>query len=119
MCLLGTVVPGVQWFPWRTTVAKRSVDDADSSLSSVLHSSPFAAGVQILCAIRDLSSPADAFQWDGSWFGHPGTELIDFYAGTPSLREMIDAGASAAEILSHYEADVHLFRERRKQYLLY
>jgi uncharacterized protein YbbC (DUF1343 family) len=116
----------VQWFPWRTTIAnKRAADDATDATAdpalpaSLLHSSPFAAGVQILCAIRDLSSPADAFQWDGSWFGHPGTELIDFYAGTPTLRAMIDQGATAAEILTHYEADVQLFRERRKQYLLY
>jgi uncharacterized protein YbbC (DUF1343 family) len=75
--------------------------------------------VQVLCAIRDLSNPADAFQWDGSWFRHPGTELIDFYAGTPTLREAIDAGSTAEEVVAMYEADVALFRERRKPFLLY
>lgn len=101
-------MPGAEWFPWRTFL----------SYKTGTHS-PFAAGVQILCAIRDLAQPADAFYWDGSWFGHPGTELIDYYAGTPTLREAIDAGQPAVEVLAMYEADVALFRERRKQYLLY
>lgn len=75
-----TVVPGVQWLVDRTL----SVENSDPSSSSSSHSgsidalrSPFASGVQILCAFRDLANPKESFQWDGSWFGHPGTELID------------------------------------------
>lgn len=82
-------MPGVQWFPWRTSVAA-TVDTTSGSTSTTtsttstpgsINESPFASGIRVLCAIRDLSTPADAFYWDGSWFGHPGTELIDFYAG--------------------------------------
>lgn len=109
MMVAGTVVPGAQWFPWRTTLPS----------PSKVGTSPFAAGVAVLCAIRDLAQPAEAFQWDGSWFGHPGTELIDFYAGTPTLRERLDAGASAADIVDFYQADVALFRQRRQPFLLY
>lgn len=112
--MTGTVVPGVQWFPWRSVQAALS-----TSTSNTTAVSPFVQGVQILCAMRDLSTPSDAFQWDGSWFGHPSTELIDFYAGTPTLRNMIDSGLQSDEIVKTYEKDVALFRHQRKQYLLY
>ncbi len=79
----------------------------------------FAYGVRILCALRDLADPKDAFAWDGSWFGHPGTELIDEYAGTPQLRELIDAGHSADYITDYFLQDAQLFRETRKPFLLY
>ena len=116
------MVPGVQWFPWRSVQAIFATSTSTTSTSSSTSSStvsPFVQGVQILCAMRDLSTPSDAFQWDGSWFGHAGTELIDFYAGTPTLRNMIDAGLPSEEIVSVYEKDVALFRHQRKQYLLY
>ena len=118
LLLIGTVVPGAEWFPWRT-VSAHYPSTITTTTTDTASSSPFAAGVQVLCAIRDLAVPSDAFQWDGSWFGHPGTELIDFYAGTPTFREMVDAGASAVEIIEHFQADVMLFRERRMQFLLY
>ena len=44
---------------------------------------PFSNGVRILCAFRDMSVSSSSsnsssdFKWDGSWFGHPGNELID------------------------------------------
>ena len=129
-------MPGVQWFPWRTSVDAASGGTAISPPSSssaatataaanaagavaAINTSPFANGIKVLCAIRDLSNPPDAFQWDGSWFGHPGTELIDFYAGTPTLREMIDQGVSAEDIVLHFRPDAELFLQRRKPYLLY
>eukprot|EP01032_Pedospumella_encystans_P025769 gene25769-29113_t len=74
-----TVVPGVQWFPWRSVQAATLLTSNLPSTNNTASASPFVQGVQILCAMRDLSVPADAFQWDGSWFGHDGTELIDFY----------------------------------------
>jgi uncharacterized protein YbbC (DUF1343 family) len=78
----------------------------------------FAAAAQVLVALRDLSPPG-AFQWDGSWFGHPGPELIDEYAGTPALREMVDSGATAAEISDAFAGDAKAFRETRAAFLLY
>ncbi|KAJ1434306.1 hypothetical protein B484DRAFT_394092 [Ochromonadaceae sp. CCMP2298] len=119
----GTTVPGVQWLPERTlacpTITPINTNISSNSASTPTTNSPFADGVRILCVIRDLSSPSDAFQWDGSWFGHPGTELIDFYAGTPSLREMIDRGLGAEEIVAVYQSDVETFRVTRAPFLLY
>ncbi len=106
----------MQWFPWRSVQQAAALPNNSNSTASI---SPFVQGVQILCAMRDLSVPADAFQWDGSWFGHDGTELIDFYAGTPTLRNMIDSGLQSEDIVKVYEKDVALFRHQRQQYLLY
>jgi hypothetical protein len=116
---VGTIVPGVQWFPGRTAQAAAAAGAASTASLVPVNVSPFVSGVQVLCAIRDLSNPSDAFQWDGSWFGHPGTELIDFYAGTTAFREMVDAGMSAEDIVQNFSADVELFKQRRKSYLLY
>ncbi len=96
----GSVVNGVQWIEQRCT-------------------SNFEAAVNILVAIKSLSSPASAFVWDGSWFGHPGTTLIDEYAGTPQLREMIDNNVPVEDIVKHFKPDEDLFREMRKSSLLY
>ena len=79
----------------------------------------FYSGTLILTALRDISTPSSAFEWDGSWFGHPGTELIDQYAGTPEYRLMIDAGVSSEDISAYFESDVAQFVNRRKTVLLY
>ena len=73
-----SVVSGVQW-----------VDDRLQPT--------FMVALQMLIVTKQLS-PDGAFQWDGVWFGHPGTELIDEYMGTPHVREMIDDGANAQDI---------------------
>jgi uncharacterized protein YbbC (DUF1343 family) len=100
----GTTVPGVQWLSERTSPAYDI----------------FLSGTKILCAARDLSSPPDAFVWDGIWFGHPGTELIDQYAGTPLYRRLLDNHAlSAEEIVQFFADDVKAFTDTRKAYLLY
>lgn len=78
----------------------------------------FLRGTSILVSLRDLS-PEGLFQWDGSWFGHPGTELIDQYAGTRTYREMIDKGLTAEEIDAFYETDEQVFRGQRASVLLY
>jgi len=67
-----TVVSGVQWLLQRTLYNTESKGKEMEMIQS-----PFLNGVRILCAFRDLSIPRSAFQWDGVWFGHPGTELID------------------------------------------
>ena len=78
----------------------------------------FSNAASVLVALRDLSPPG-AFVWDGSWFGHPGSELIDQYAGTPRLRELIDAGASAGDLVAAFAPDASDFREARAPFLLY
>lgn len=100
----GTTVPGVQWISDRTS----SSYDA------------FLSGTKILCAVRDLSTPPEEFQWDGVWFGHPGTELIDQYAGTSLYRSLLNLGKlSAEEIVDRFSDDVRSFTATRTPYLLY
>jgi uncharacterized protein YbbC (DUF1343 family) len=108
----GTAVPAAQWLHERMDL---SVPVPRSSRSMT----PFAAGVHVLVNLRRLSSPIESFVWDGSWFGHPGTELIDTYAGTPRLREMIDAGIDAANIIAAFAPEADRFRSYRGPYLLY
>lgn len=78
----------------------------------------FQWAVRILRALRAAAAPPSAFAWDGSWFGHPGSELIDEYAGTPRLREMLDAGAGEAEILAAFAPEARAFRAARQPFLL-
>jgi uncharacterized protein YbbC (DUF1343 family) len=78
----------------------------------------FSTGLHLLTALRDASESRRII-WDGSWFGQPGAQLIDRYAGTPHLREMIDRGATAAEIESAFEAESAEFEKYRQPFLLY
>ena len=87
-------------------------------------------------------APAGAFAWDGSWFGHPGATLIDAYAttprvracmhvsqacacthgryaGTPRVREMLDAGTPWARVVDAFAADEAAFRVTRRPFMLY
>ena len=97
-------MPGVQWLSERTQA----------------YNDIFLSGTKILCAVRDLATPPGAFVWDGSWFGHPGTELIDQYAGTSLYRSMLNnPSISAEEIVDAFSDDVNAFTESRKPYLLY
>jgi len=99
-----TTVPGVQWLSDRTSSAYDT----------------FLSGTKILCAVRDLSTPPEEFEWDGVWFGHPGTELIDQYAGTSEYRSLLSLGKmSAEEIVEYFSDDVRVFTAARKPYLLY
>jgi uncharacterized protein YbbC (DUF1343 family) len=94
----GTDCAGVQW-----------VNEVSSS---------FEGALEILIALKDLGG--ENFAWDGSWFGHPGSELIDEYAGTPLVREMIDAGdMSADQISTSFAQDAAQFLETRAPFLLY
>jgi uncharacterized protein YbbC (DUF1343 family) len=96
----GTVVNGTQF------VEGRCVSD-------------FETAVHILVTLKQQSTPSSAFVWDGSWFGHPGSILIDEYAGSADLRIMIDAGYSADDIVKHFERDEIIFRGLRQSSLLY
>lgn len=104
-----TVVAGAQWIH----------SPSRCQPSTIAPSSIFLEGTRILCALKELSDPPSSFQWDGSWFGHPGTELIDQYAGTPRYREMIDEGYSPEEIVSTFRKDELLFLQIRQKVLLY
>lgn len=77
----------------------------------------FPAAVRLLSELRDLAG--GQFAWDGSWFGTPGSRLIDLYAGTPILREMLDARAPAKNIDDFFNRQAELFRRAREPYLLY
>lgn len=72
-----TAVPAVQWLHSRLDLQTPS----NGFLAMAPQSSLFEAGVAILVALKGLATPPEAFAWDGSWFGHPDTELIDMYAG--------------------------------------
>jgi uncharacterized protein YbbC (DUF1343 family) len=99
----GTVCNGVQW------IGSRSPYGDDYFYQAV-------AILQVL-----MRESGDEFVWDGSWFGHPGTKLIDEYAGTPLLREALDKGSelSARQIADMFVPDQLQFRESRKPFLLY
>jgi hypothetical protein len=102
------VIAGAQW-----------IHNSKRCQPSAGHQDLFLDGTRILCAVKELSTPLTSFQWDGSWFGHPGTELIDQYAGTPLYREMIDEGRGAEEIVSMFANDEKIFHEIREKFLLY
>jgi len=87
-----TAVPAAQWLHERVDLQTPSNGHAaecwsevagsrDTQCSALPASSLFEAGVVVLVGLKGLSVPPDAFAWDGSWFGHPGSELIDMYAG--------------------------------------
>lgn len=75
---------------------------------------PFTAAVQILCALRDLYGQEALWSMEGTrpqWF--------DKLAGTPSIREGLQRGAEAEEILAPLEQPLRAFRRLRAKYLLY
>ena len=100
----GTVCGAVQWLPHRLSAAARE--------------DPFLQAAQVLSVLM-TNSPAGDFVWDGSWFGHPGTSLVDMYAGTPLLREMLDAGTAPSVISQRFQQDVRRFSRLRQPFLLY
>jgi hypothetical protein len=92
----GTTVAGAQWFesshkcgqslqsqvkgmPTSTTNIAGDRGNGRGSFPDM--SSIFTQATAILLALKGLSDPPESFVWDGSWFGHPGSELIDQYAG--------------------------------------
>lgn len=75
----------------------------------------WARGVELVAALRD----AVGLTWDGSLFGTPGGRLLDLYAGTPKLRELLEAGASAAEVVAAFAGDAAAWEDARRPFLLY
>lgn len=101
------------WFKWNGSAC------AGAELVRPSSTGLFRQGVHLLAALRSLAHPPSAFAWDGSWFGQPGTVLVDRYAGTPRLRELFDEGKSPDDIADAFEAEAAAFAETRKPYLLY
>lgn len=57
-------------------------------------------------------------------FGHAGSGLMDLYAGTPHLRQAIDAAsadatATANDVAKQFATDAEEFRRARRSFLLY
>jgi uncharacterized protein YbbC (DUF1343 family) len=98
----GTVCNGAQWIGSRSS----SYDY-------------FYQAVAILQVL--MRESGDNFEWDGSWFGHPGSELIDKYAGTPLMREALNKGSelTARQIADMFVSDQLQFRLDRRPFLLY
>jgi len=125
----GTVVPGIQWLTSQqhdatscaaSSVSVSSLDEDRSDEQKLLYRTPFLVATEILRSFMVLAEPREAFVWDGSWFGHPGTELIDDYAGTPEYREMLnDFQISPKQIYSHFQPQAEQFRRFREPFLMY
>lgn len=121
-----TVVPGIQWLTsQRRDDASCAFSDTESetnrsSTDTAMDRTPFLTATVILRNFMELAEPRDAFAWDGSWFGHPGTELIDEYAGTPLYREMLENMSLSPEtIYAYFVPQSEEFRRFRQPYLLY
>lgn len=124
----GTTIAGAQWVHDSLNCQQSQIyedfdiienDKNTYKLQSTKQNNIFLDGTRILYALKNLSNPPTSFQWDGSWFGHPGTELIDQYAGTPIYREMLDNGNTPDEIMEYFKNDELLFQKTRKSILLY
>lgn len=89
-----------------------------ASARSSLSVDPFHAGLVVLRTLMD-SAPPSFFKWDGSWMGHPGTDLMDWYAGTPLVREMLDAGMSAEVIAARFAPEADTFHSRSSKFYIY
>jgi uncharacterized protein YbbC (DUF1343 family) len=80
----------------------------------------FRSTVDMLKTLKAQSNPPESFVWDGSWFGHPGTELVDQYAGTDQMRIQIDAGVPTDDIVKYFAPEREKFiAEVRAKFLLY
>ena len=119
----GSVCAGAEFVRPLATTSSYSSAVASSSSSSASSTDDdddaglFGEGMKLLVALRETNS--SAFRFDGSWFGQPGTVLIDRYAGTPRLRELIDAGLSWHEVAGAFSAEARTFEAARKPFLLY
>ena len=65
--------------------------------------------------------PSTAFYFDGSWFGHPGTQLIDYYSGTFLYRQMLEdvKNYTVEDIVKYFQDDIKRFTKDRHRFLFY
>ena len=77
---------------------------------------PVAAAVHLLATARRLAP--EEFGWRPPW-AEGALRPIDLLAGTPRLRETLDAGAPPAEIVASWAPGLARFAATRRPYLLY
>ncbi|WP_405878741.1 DUF1343 domain-containing protein [Streptomyces sp. NBC_01136] len=70
---------------------------------------PVRTGIALLVTAKKV--------WSG--FGWRSDHWIDKLTGSTSVRTMIDAGATADEVVAAWEGELRTFRRTRKEYLLY
>jgi uncharacterized protein YbbC (DUF1343 family) len=79
---------------------------------------PVEAGIALLEAFR--ASDPDRFGWKQPPYEYEFEKMpIDCLAGSNSLRQQIEAGATAKEIVRSWEAPVTAFKQVRERFLLY
>jgi uncharacterized protein YbbC (DUF1343 family) len=79
---------------------------------------PVETGVALLAAIR--ASDPSAFRWREPPYEYEREKLpIDILAGSPALRQQIEAGMPARDIAASWEDGVAAFDHMRDGYLLY
>ena len=79
----------------------------------------FGKAIDLLVALRD-QQPGHRINWDGAWFGQPGSLLFDRYAGTTRLRELLDdPSLTSTAIQKAFEAEAAAFENARRPFLLY
>lgn len=77
------------------------------------------AAAALLCAFRD-ALPSRALPWRPPPYEYEHHKMpIDILAGSPVLREAVDAGATAAEVRAIIPAGVEAFEGTRARHLLY
>jgi uncharacterized protein YbbC (DUF1343 family) len=75
-------------------------------------------GVALIEAVRAADPSQFAWRPPPYEYEHD-KEPIDILAGSPALREAIDAGATAAEIEASWDRDLEAFARLRQEFLLY
>jgi uncharacterized protein YbbC (DUF1343 family) len=83
---------------------------------------PVRAGLEILSYLKRECE--DHFLWDSSHFFRnkpvpKGVFFFDTLAGTPKVRESLEAGEGACEIMASWQDDLREYSRVRKKYLLY
>jgi uncharacterized protein YbbC (DUF1343 family) len=79
---------------------------------------PVEAGVALIETFR--ASDPDEFRWKNPPYEYEYERMpIDCLAGSPELREQIDAGVPARDIARSWERGLNAFRRTREPFLLY
>ncbi|MQA05541.1 MAG: DUF1343 domain-containing protein [Streptosporangiales bacterium] len=76
-------------------------------------------GITAAVAMLVEASKRDEFAWRYDDYDPDRPYWIDKLSGSPRLRKMVDAGATVAEIVASWQADLTKFEEQRAPYLLY
>lgn len=75
---------------------------------------PLHLAVTLLCILRRLYPSDLSWRRDGD-----GSHWVDRLAGTPGVRQGVDAGRSPDEIVASWQKDLLWFHPLRQKHLLY